>query len=114
MDYELELGVYIGTGNSPGSPIDVDEAEQHMFGVSLVNDWSARDIQAWEYQPLGPFLGKSFATSVSPWVVTMDALDALSCAAGGSRRRAIRSRCAYLATRSIRGSRELTFDLKFI
>jgi fumarylacetoacetase len=74
MDYELELGVYVGTGNSLASPIDIDEAEQHLFGVSLVNDWSARDIQAWEYQPLGPFLGKSFGTSVSPWVVTMDAL----------------------------------------
>jgi len=74
MDYELELGVYIGTGNSLGSPIQVDEAEQHIFGVSLLNDWSARDIQSWEYQPLGPFLGKSFATSVSPWVITMDAL----------------------------------------
>jgi fumarylacetoacetase len=74
MDYELELGAYIGTGNSLGSTIDVDEAERHIFGVSLVNDWSARDIQAWEYQPLGPFLGKSFATTVSPWVVTMDAL----------------------------------------
>jgi fumarylacetoacetase len=74
MDYELELGAYIGIGNSFGSPIDVDEAEQHIFGVSLLNDWSARDIQAWEYQPLGPFLGKSFATSVSPWVVTTDAL----------------------------------------
>jgi fumarylacetoacetase len=74
MDYELELGAYIGNGNSLGSPIDIDEAEKHIFGVSLVNDWSARDIQAWEYQPLGPFLGKSFSTSVSPWVVTMDAL----------------------------------------
>jgi fumarylacetoacetase len=74
MDYELELGAYVGIGNSLGSPIEVDEAEQHLFGVSLVNDWSARDIQAWEYQPLGPFLGKSFSTSVSPWVVTMDAL----------------------------------------
>ena len=74
MDYELELGAYIGTGNLLASPIKVDEAEEHIFGVSLVNDWSARDIQAWEYQPLGPFLGKSFATSVSPWVVTMDAL----------------------------------------
>jgi fumarylacetoacetase len=74
MDYELELGAYIGMGNSLGSAIDVDDAESHIFGVSLVNDWSARDIQAWEYQPLGPFLGKSFATSVSPWVVTMDAL----------------------------------------
>ena len=74
MDFELELGAYIGVGNLPGSPIEIDEAEQHIFGVSLVNDWSARDIQAWEYQPLGPFLGKSFATSVSPWVVAMDAL----------------------------------------
>lgn len=74
MDYELELGAYIGIGNSLGCPIDVDEAERHIFGISMVNDWSARDIQAWEYQPLGPFLGKSFATSVSPWVVTMDAL----------------------------------------
>jgi fumarylacetoacetase len=74
MDYELELGAYISVGNSLSSSIDIDEAEQHLFGVSLVNDWSARDIQAWEYQPLGPFLGKSFSTSVSPWVVTMDAL----------------------------------------
>ena len=74
MDYELELGAYVGIGNSLGSPIPIDEAEEHIFGVSLVNDWSARDIQAWEYQPLGPFLGKSFSTSVSPWVVTMDAL----------------------------------------
>ncbi len=75
MDYELELGVYVGRGNELGSPIGIDDAEQHMFGVSLVNDWSARDIQAWEYQPLGPFLGKSFATSVSPWVVTMEAIE---------------------------------------
>jgi fumarylacetoacetase len=74
MDYELELGAYIGSGNSLGSPIDVDQAEEHIFGLSLVNDWSARDIQAWEYQPLGPFLGKSFSTSISPWIVTMDAL----------------------------------------
>jgi fumarylacetoacetase len=74
LDYELELGVYVGVGNAQAYPIDIDEAEQHIFGVSLVNDWSARDIQAWEYQPLGPFLGKSFATSVSPWVVPMEAL----------------------------------------
>jgi len=74
LDYELEVGVYISTGNQLGHPISIESAEQHLFGVSLVNDWSARDIQAWEYQPLGPFLGKSFATSVSPWVVTMDAL----------------------------------------
>ncbi|HEV2578089.1 MAG TPA: fumarylacetoacetase [Acidobacteriaceae bacterium] len=75
MDFELELGAYIGEGNALGSSIDIDDAEQRIFGVSLVNDWSARDIQAWEYQPLGPFLGKSFATTVSPWVVTMDALE---------------------------------------
>jgi fumarylacetoacetase len=74
LDYELEVGAYIGSGNLLGQPIDIAEAEQHIFGISLVNDWSARDIQAWEYQPLGPFLGKSFATTVSPWVVTMDAL----------------------------------------
>ncbi|HZQ44193.1 MAG TPA: fumarylacetoacetase [Acidobacteriaceae bacterium] len=75
MDFELELGAYVGVGNRLGNPIDIDDAEQHLFGMSLVNDWSARDIQAWEYQPLGPFLGKSFATTVSSWVVTMDALE---------------------------------------
>jgi fumarylacetoacetase len=74
LDYELELGVYVGTGNALAQAIGIDDAERHIFGVSLVNDWSARDIQAWEYQPLGPFLGKSFATTVSPWVVTMEAL----------------------------------------
>ena len=74
LDYELEVGAYIGSGNLLGQPIDIADAERHIFGISLVNDWSARDIQAWEYQPLGPFLGKSFATSLSPWVVTMDAL----------------------------------------
>ena len=74
MDFEAELGFFIGKGNALGTSIVMDEAEQQIFGCCLVNDWSARDIQAWEYQPLGPFLGKSFATSVSPWVVTMDAL----------------------------------------
>jgi len=74
LDYEIEVGAYIGSGNALGKPIGIAEAEQHIFGISLVNDWSARDIQAWEYQPLGPFLGKSFATTISPWVVTMDAL----------------------------------------
>jgi fumarylacetoacetase len=74
LDYEMEVGMYIARGNPPGQPIPIDEAESHIFGFSLVNDWSARDIQAWEYQPLGPFLGKSFATSVSPWVVTLEAL----------------------------------------
>jgi fumarylacetoacetase len=75
LDYELELGAFVGAGTSLGGTLHVDEAEQHLFGVCLLNDWSARDIQAWEYQPLGPFLAKSFATTISPWVVTMDALE---------------------------------------
>ncbi len=74
LDYELEAGLYIGSGNALGATIPITQAGQHIFGFSLVNDWSARDIQAWEYQPLGPFLGKNFATSVSPWVVTTEAL----------------------------------------
>jgi len=74
LDYELEAGFFIGPGNALGEPIPIEAAEDHVFGVCLVNDWSARDIQAWEYQPLGPFLGKSFATTISPWVVTMEAL----------------------------------------
>ena len=74
LDYEAELGLFIGAGNALGTPIPVREADQHMFGVCLLNDWSARDIQSWEYQPLGPFLGKNFATSISPWIVSMDAL----------------------------------------
>jgi fumarylacetoacetase len=74
LDYELEVATYIGTGNTLGAPIPIAEAERHIFGLSLLNDWSARDIQAWENQPLGPFLGKSFATSISPWVMPMEAL----------------------------------------
>jgi fumarylacetoacetase len=74
LDYEVEVGVFVGPGNELGAPIPVAEAEEHIFGVCLLNDWSARDIQAWEYQPLGPFLSKSFATTVSPWIVTMEAL----------------------------------------
>jgi fumarylacetoacetase len=74
LDYELEMGLFIGKGNALGEPIPIGEAEEHIFGFCLVNDWSARDIQSWEYQPLGPFLAKSFATTISPWIVTMDAL----------------------------------------
>ena len=74
LDFELELGVFIGTGNAQGQPIPVSEAESHVFGLALFNDWSARDVQGWEYQPLGPFLSKNFASTVSPWIVTMDAL----------------------------------------
>lgn len=76
LDFELEMGFFIGTGNDLGKPISMDSAREHIFGMVLLNDWSARDIQAWEYQPLGPFLAKNFATSISPWVVTMDALEA--------------------------------------
>ncbi len=75
LDIELEVGFITGPGNTMGHAIPVEAARDHIFGLVLVNDWSARDIQAWEYQPLGPFLGKSFATSVSPWVVTLDALE---------------------------------------
>ncbi len=74
LDYELEVGFFIGPGNAQGHPIPIAEAERHIFGLCLLNDWSARDIQSWEYQPLGPFLAKSFATTISPWVVTMEAL----------------------------------------
>jgi len=74
LDYELEVGVYLGRGNALGEPIALDQAEQHVFGLCLFNDWSARDVQGWEYQPLGPFLSKNFASSVSPWVVTLEAL----------------------------------------
>ncbi len=74
LDYELEAGLYIGRGNSLGTPIPIADAPQHIFGFSLLNDWSARDVQAWEYQPLGPFLGKNFATTVSPWIITTEAL----------------------------------------
>lgn len=75
LDIELELGFFIGSGNNLSEPIPIDNAYDHIFGMVLVNDWSARDIQTWEYQPLGPFLAKNFATSISPWVVTMEALE---------------------------------------
>ena len=74
VDYELEVGFFIGPGNPQGEPIPIEAAEERIFGLCIVNDWSARDIQKWEYQPLGPFLSKSFATTVSPWVVTLEAL----------------------------------------
>jgi fumarylacetoacetase len=74
LDYELEMGIFIGGGNTLGNPISLAEAEQHIFGLCLLNDWSARDLQAWEYQPLGPFLARNFATTISPWIVTLQAL----------------------------------------
>ncbi|EEH09572.1 fumarylacetoacetase [Histoplasma capsulatum G186AR] len=75
LDIELELAVFVATGNQLGEPIPIDKAEDHLFGVVLMNDWSARDIQAWEYIPLGPFNAKNFATTITPWVVLMDALE---------------------------------------
>ena len=75
LDYEAEVGFFVGRGNELGQPVPIDQAEDHLFGICLVNDWSARDIQSWEYQPLGPFLSKNFATSISPWVVTWEALE---------------------------------------
>ncbi|MEO1129157.1 MAG: fumarylacetoacetase [Planctomycetota bacterium] len=81
LDYELELGFFVGAGNERGERITMEEAEEHIFGFCLVNDWSARDMQKWEYQPLGPFLAKSFATTISPWVVTLDALIPFRCPA---------------------------------
>jgi fumarylacetoacetase len=75
LDFELELGFFIGEGSELGQPISIENAESHMAGLVLVNDWSARDVQRWEYQPLGPFLAKSFGTSISPWIVTLDALE---------------------------------------
>ena len=80
LDHELELGIWIGEGNARGEAIPISEAGAHVAGFCLLNDWSARDLQAWEYQPLGPFLSKSFATSVSPWVVTPEALEPFRCA----------------------------------
>ena len=74
LDYELELGIYIGQGNAAGEPFRSTAPKTHVFGICLLNDWSARDIQFWEMAPLGPFLAKNFATTVSPWIVTMDAL----------------------------------------
>ena len=79
LDYEMEVGFFVAGKNELGSTIPIDKAEEHLFGMCLVNDWSARDLQKWEYQPLGPFLAKSFATSISPWVVTMEALAPFRC-----------------------------------
>lgn len=81
LDFELELGFVIGPGNALGKPVPIGKALDHVFGVVLLNDWSARDIQAWEYQPLGPFLAKSFATTISPWIVTLEALEPFRCMA---------------------------------
>jgi len=80
LDYELEMGYFIGPGNDPGIPVSLQKAKEHIFGMILLNDWSARDIQKWETQPLGPFLGKNFSTSISPWIVPLEALEPFRCA----------------------------------
>lgn len=80
LDFELEIGCFVGPGNAMGEPIPVERAQDHLFGVVILNDWSARDVQAWEYVPLGPFTAKNFATTISPWVVTFEALEAFRCA----------------------------------
>jgi fumarylacetoacetase len=74
LDYEMEVGVFMGPGNALGDAVTMDQAEAHVFGLCLLNDWSARDVQAWEYQPLGPFLSKNFASTISPWIITLEAL----------------------------------------
>jgi fumarylacetoacetase len=109
LDYELEVGFFVGPGNALGEPVPIDRADDHLFGVCLLNDWSARDVQQWEYQPLGPFLAKSFATSISPWVVTLDALEPYR-AAAPARPPGDPDLLPYLDDRNVRLSG--TFDLR--
>src|SRR4029077_4727414 len=80
LDYEVEVALFVGPGNSQGQPLTMEQAEDQIFGLCLLNDWSARDIQIWESQPLGPFLAKNFATTISPWVVPYEALAPFRCA----------------------------------
>ncbi|WP_448213463.1 fumarylacetoacetase [Colwellia sp. MEBiC06753] len=110
LDYEVEMGIFIGKGNALGQPISIEAAEEHVFGLCLFNDWSARDIQAWEYQPLGPFLAKNFASTVSPWIVTTEALAPFRQAF--SRDENDPQPMAYLtsATNSERGQFDVTLD----
>jgi len=114
LDYELEVGFFIGEGNVRNTSIPLTEAENHIFGLCLVNDWSARDIQAWEYQPLGPFLAKNFATTISPWIVTMDALEPFRCPAF-AREANDPKPLSYLSSESNqqRGGIELTLEVWF-
>jgi len=112
LDYELEVGFFIGPGNALGERIPIDKAEEHIFGVCLLNDWSARDIQKWEYQPLGPFLAKNFATTISPWVVTLEALEPFRTAAF-TRGADDPSPLPYLASKAndARGGIDLTLEV---
>jgi fumarylacetoacetase len=106
LDYELEVGVYVGKGNNIGERIDIAAAREHLFGICLLNDWSARDVQKWEYQPLGPFNAKNFATSVSPWIVTLDAIEPWF-ERGPVREADAPANLAYLTWKD-----DFTFDLK--
>ena len=112
LDYELELGFFVGTGNELGEPIPIAEAEDHVFGLCLLNDWSARDIQAWEYQPLGPFLRRTSRPRISPWVVTLEALAPFRVRVH-ARRRTTRSRCrTSLARRTAtRGALDIQLEV---
>jgi fumarylacetoacetase len=112
LDYELEMGVFVGSGNRLGEPVTMEQAEQHLFGMVLLNDWSARDLQAWEYQPLGPFLAKSFCTSISPWVVTMEALLPFRCA--WTRPESDPKPLAYLDSESNREQGSIDIDLEVL
>lgn len=108
VDFELETGFFIGPGNPLGSAIPIERAEQHIFGIVLVNDWSARDVQKWEYVPLGPFLAKNFGTTISPWVVTLDALEPFRC--GGPAQDP--APLAYLRDAEAGAPRRSTFDIQ--
>ena len=110
LDYELELGVFIGAGNALGSSIAIDAAEPNVFGLCLLNDWSARDLQAWEYQPLGPFLGKNFATTISPWIVTLEALEPFRVA--WTRPQGDPQPLAYLDSAAVRGRGAIDLQLE--
>lgn len=112
MDYEVEVGIFVGTGNALGSSVPMAQAEQHIFGLCLLNDWSARDIQAWEYQPLGPFLAKNFASTISPWVVTLEALAPYRC--GWSRDAADPQPLPYLQAAGLQESGALDVQLEVL
>lgn len=112
MDYELEVGIFIGSGNTLGENIAVQDAENHVFGLCLLNDWSARDLQAWEYQPLGPFLAKNFATTISPWIVTLEAL--APCRQAWTRDAADPQPMAYLDDAQLRASGAFDIQLEVL
>ncbi|WP_394781666.1 fumarylacetoacetase [Undibacterium sp.] len=112
LDYELEIGIFIGTGNALGDAVALDDAESHVFGLCLLNDWSARDIQAWEYQPLGPFLAKNFASTISPWIVTLEALAPYRLA--WQREQADPQPMAYLDSAALRNSGAFDVQLEVL